>query len=365
MEISLTPTNKELGLSQLTHGRQDQFIELFPDEPKYRWQQIEESLLAGVYGGWDELTNLPKFLREELKLKMPWLSIEPKVTLQSKNRDTYKAAFACEAGEFESVLMSNARGDWTICVSSQIGCGMGCSFCATGKMGFKYNLHSDQIVDQYRYWNFFIKQNPEVGGRISNIVFMGMGEPLANYKNVTKAIRDLLKHTDLGPTKITVSSVGVVPVLKKILSDPEWPPVRIAISLHSADKITRGEIIQTSYENFLEDLKEWSIAYLNTLGNRRHHITFEYVMLNEVNDSLDAAKKLANFVKNIGNSESVKVNLIPYNYTGDVYRCSEEERFVAFMKVLQDAGVNVTRRKTMGDDINAACGQLITLRQEG
>lgn len=354
MEISVKPAVAKQYVS-----RQEQFQQLFPQEPAYRWQQIEESMLNKSYAGWEALTNLPKLMRESLMDNLPWLSFRPGEVLRSQKRDTFKVLLNTEYGSFESVLMQNKRGSWTICVSSQIGCGMGCSFCATGKMGFKFNLDSDHIVDQYRFWRFFIEQNRELGSRISNIVFMGMGEPLANYNQVKLTINRLLKNTDLGPTRITVSTVGVVPALRKLLEDPDWPHVRMAISVHSADLQTRKEIVQTSYDQFLEDLAAWGRDYLAKFGNRRHHLTFEYVMLNEVNDSEMHALKLAKLAKDIG---EVKVNLIPYNWTDSVYVNSEEARFEAFMEILHSQNVNVTRRKTMGEDIAAACGQLATLK---
>lgn len=353
-------------LSQTVNGldyvsRAEKFAELFPQEKAYRFKQLEESMITKSYNDFAQITNLPEPMRKKLHQEMSWLSIKPMQTLQSKRGDTFKAALKIGSFEFESVLMKNKGGNWTICVSSQIGCGMGCAFCATGKMGFKANLHSDNIVDQYRYWDFFVRQNPELGGRISNMVFMGMGEPLANYDNVKTAINLLLKYTDLGPTKITVSSVGLIPILNKMLNDEDWPNVRIAISVHSADIDTRKAIVKTSYDKFLIDLVEWGRAYNAKFGNRRHHLTFEYVMLNKANDSEMHAQKLAKLINDIGGV--VKVNLIPYNWTDSLFDCSTDERFKAFMHVLQERGVNVTRRKTMGEDIAAACGQLIKLRE--
>lgn len=346
--------------------RADKLAQLFPTEPKFRLAQIEKALIGKAYENWQQLTELPASMRELLAKELNWLTFEPQVVLRSKNNDTFKAALKIPAGEFESVLMKNKRGSYTICVSSQIGCAMGCSFCATGKMGFKANLTSDQIIDQYRFWHHFLASNPDSFDgepRISNIVFMGMGEPLANYINVRTAINKLLKYSDLGPTKITVSSVGVLPSLNKLLDDPEWPNVRVAISLHSADSQTRADIIKSSVNGFLDQLKDWAIRYSDLKGNRKHHVTFEYVMLNKINDSVDHAHKLGKFAKSIGGK--VKINLIPYNYTGDVYRCSEEDRFSAFMQTLKSYHIDTTRRKNMGSDINAACGQLITLRAAG
>ena len=148
--------------------------------------------------------------------KTPWYSISLYNIFISQKKDTHKAILQTSDNQkFESVLMENRTGAWTICVSSQIGCAMKCSFCATGTMGIKRNLSSDEIVDQYRFWNAAIQPHE----RISNIVFMGMGEPLANYENVRHAINQILKHTDIGRTKITVSSVGIIPQLERILTD--------------------------------------------------------------------------------------------------------------------------------------------------
>lgn len=336
------------------------YKELFPEAPRYRLEQIERALLAQIDAtSFMDISTLSLNERKNLEERVPFFALREKLLLVSKNHDTCKVLLESDLGIFESVLMKNMRGDWTICVSSQIGCGMGCKFCATGTMGFKANLHYDLILDQLRYWQHFVAKNENFGGRISNIVFMGMGEPLANYDNVKQAINLILKYTDIGPTKITVSSVGVLPVLRKILSDNEFPPVRIAISLHSADKETRKEIVPTSSENFLKELQSWVIDYLDLFGNRSHHITFEYVMLKEVNDTSDAAIKLGRFIAPF--KQEVKVNLIPYNTTGSEYERSEDVRIMRFADKLRSNGVSVTVRKNMGNDINAACGQLVTL----
>jgi adenine C2-methylase RlmN of 23S rRNA A2503 and tRNA A37 len=161
-------------------------------------------------------------MRETLDACIPWLSLSLAHLLESVKKDTYKAIVELGDGKrVETVLMQNARGQWTVCVSSQVGCAMACTFCATGTMGFTRNLIADEIVDQVRFWNSFLAGRPEPEERISNIVFMGMGEPLANYENVKETIRQLLLHTDLGPTHITVSTVGLLPMLRKLLKDPE------------------------------------------------------------------------------------------------------------------------------------------------
>jgi 23S rRNA (adenine2503-C2)-methyltransferase len=340
--------------------RKEQFDALFPKAPKYRWNQIEQGLFSAARS-WAELTNLSKDMREKLST-LPWLSLEPQTVQVSRKKDTHKAMLRTQDGkDIETVLMQNARGSWTVCVSSQIGCAMRCGFCATGKMGLTRSLNTDEIVDQYRFWTQYLQDHPEIEGRISNMVFMGMGEPLANYPNVRETLNRLLEHTDIGRTRITVSTVGVLPRLEQILEDEHWPHVRLAISLHSAVASTRKEIVPTSYDEFLPKLTDWCKRYLRKFGNRRHHLTFEYVMLRDVNDTPKHAKALANFVNKIGH---VRVNLIPYNLTGVEYTCSTPEGVDDFFSTLKKHGVTVTTRKNMGDDIAAACGQLIVLSKK-
>lgn len=337
--------------------RKEQFEQLFPEAPPFRWKQIECALFDPTIDGWSKVTTLPKNMREQIS-QIPWISCTSTTILESKLHDTYKAALAGYDGKlFESVLMANARGSWTICVSSQIGCAMRCTFCATGTMGLKRSLTSDEITDQYRYWNSFLREK-NIEGRISNVVFMGMGEPLANYENIKTAIRTWLDYTDLGPTRITVSSVGVIPQLEKILTDKTWPNVRIAISLHSANPEKRKEIVPSTIPDFLPKLADWARRYEATLGNRRHQITFEYTLLNTVNDTPEHARELATFVKSTG---AHHINVIPYNpVAGKTFARSQQDRIDAFKKIVSSHGLDITQRRTMGDDISAACGQLVT-----
>lgn len=342
--------------------RYERFQELFPHEKAFRWKQIEEGLFQVKNRGWKDLTGLPKDMREALEQEVPWISGEAQKVLFSNRKDTYKVLIKLADGNLvETVLMENKRGDWTICVSSQVGCAMRCGFCATGKMGLTRSLTADEIMDQYRFWSYFIRDEAnhfEEESRISNVVFMGMGEPLANYENVKKTIQTWLDYTDLGPTHITVSTVGVLPVLEQILTDPSWPDTRIAISLHSADPVTRKEIVPTSFEEFIPKLRAWIQKYQKIHGNRRHHLTFEYVMLKNVNDTEDHAHQLARFVKDLG---QIKINLIPYNFTDMGVERSSNNQIHRFRFILEEAGIPVMIRKTMGDDIEAACGQLIVL----
>lgn len=342
-------------------NRESQFKALFPKEPAFRWKQIEKAFYTPQMQSWADVSTLNKDMRSTLEKELHWMSFKDSTVHMSTKKDTYKAILTLHDGlQVESVLMENRRGQWTICVSSQVGCAMGCNFCSTGKMGFIRNLSVDEIADQYRFWAQFLTKQPELPQRISNVVFMGMGEPLNNYETVKATILTWLRQTDLGHSKITVSTVGVLASLKKLLTDPDWPHVRIALSLHSADVQTRQDIVPSSYENFLPQLQDWCHEYLHQAGNRKHHLTFEYVMLQEVNDSPMHAEKLAAFCKAVG-QDQVKANLIPYNFTDLGFQRSIKERTDSFKKLLEKHRITVTVRKTMGDDIAAACGQLITI----
>lgn len=346
----------------MTLTREEQFRQLFPDAPTYRWRQVEDALFDPALRSFDAITALPKQMRETLAHDMRWLTITPVRMFESARKDTYKAIVqGADGKEFETVLMANKREQWTICVSSQIGCAMRCNFCATGTMGLKRSLSSDEIVDQYRMWRLFLADHPELPTRISNVVFMGMGEPMANYDAVKQAIRTWLAYTDIGPTHITVSSVGIVPQLERILTDADWPHVRIAISLHSANAQLRGEIVPTSIPDFLAKLADWSRRYAVILGNKRHYITYEYVLLQGVNDRPEDAHELAKYIRTTGSS---KINVIPWNpVRRKEFSRSHAQRIDAFKSILRDAGLDVTQRKTMGDDIEAACGQLVVEKE--
>ncbi len=336
--------------------RNETLEQMLAAEPAFRRRQITAALFRSDWKAWDDVTVLSKEWRERLSAEVPWISLKESALLQSVKKDTFKALLETVDGKrIETVLMQNARGFWSICVSSQVGCAMACTFCATGKMGFTRNLTADEIIDQYRYWMHFLSTRHDLDQRISNVVYMGMGEPLANYENVKQSLQAFLAHTDMGPTRLTVSTVGLIPMLRKILTDETWPPVRLAVSLHSADTKTRTDIMPSSYPKFLDDLAEWTVRYFQKFESRRRHLTFEYVMLAGVNDTPGHAEKLIAFARKVG---KVKVNLIPYNDTKSKYSTSQSSALIHFEEKLLDARIDVTRRRTMGADIAAACGQL-------
>ena len=347
-----------LELTSYMIQRSQQLQSVLKKEPPYRLKQIERAFFQPHLHGWNDITSLPQILREKISLCIPWISVKQIALFESDAHDTYKAVLEThDAQRFESVLMRNKRGNWTLCVSSQIGCAMRCNFCATGTMGLSRSLDTDEIVDQYRFWQMFLHTKPHLYNRISNVVCMGMGEPLTNYENVKNALHTWLTYTDLGPTHITVSSVGVLPVLNHILTDSSWPKVRIAISLHSANEKRRKEIVPTTSPGFLEKLSLWCHAYEKKFGNRKHYLTFEYTLIHNVNDTETHAKELAQYVLKTGNN---KINVIPYNpVVGKSFARSQEDTVSRFKKVVRSYGIDITQRKTMGADISAACGQLI------
>lgn len=327
-------------------------------EKSFRISQVREAWYT--QSGWSAALTLPQPLREELAERFPWLSFKQVEVFTSAADGTKKALVTLEDGmQVESVYMPNARGSRTICVSSQVGCAMACTFCATGSMGLTRDLTTDEIVDQIRFWKF-----QEPGGEpITNVVFMGMGEPLANYEPVKAAVKVMVNELGIGPTRITVSSVCVPVVLQRILKDDDFPPVRVALSVHAGTDETRARIVPTHKATSIKKIADWTEAYLRKKGNRRHHVTIEYVMLLDVNDMPSEAKAFVNHFTRL--KDQIKLNLIPWNHTNTDLQRSSEEHLHEFQKIVQQAGIPTTIRYSKGLDINAACGQLVVSAVNG
>jgi len=324
------------------------------DLPAFRKKQIRAAWFDPAIKDWSDISTLPKELRAELRLRFSWSSL--KVAQLQHSPTAYKALFELHDGKkIESVLMINSRGHWTGCISSQVGCAMACDFCATGTMGFIRDLSSDEIIDQVRFWRAFIVSE-NIEGQLSNIVMMGMGEPLNNYDRVKKALISYIEDMDIGRTKITLSTVGVKRGMDMILKDPEWPDVRVAISLHYADQAKRKDHMPVANQRSIEELKDWCLKYLKQYGNRKHHITFEYLMLEGKNDGEEDILALLKFLKGI---DRFKLNLIPWNVVGNLhYNRASRERTERFQAELKKHGIVCTIRKSLGIEIDAGCGQL-------
>ena len=311
--------------------------------PAYRARQVWEWTTRGV-AGYDEMTNLPAALRVALSEEVPFSSLT--VEDEAHARDgTIKALFRTADGNpVEAVLMRYRDGRRSVCVSSQSGCPLTCSFCATGAMQFGRNLKPWEILDQVLH---FRRIEP-----LDHLVFMGMGEPLLNLDNVLLAARRL---PDIGIThrRTTISTVGWLPALRRFVDEVE-EPIRLALSIHAADGRLRSKLMPVNDRFPLPDV----LAECRRYFELRHRKVFvEYVMLAGVNDSPEQARELAKLL----DPKIFKVNLIPYNPTG-MYDGSSRDAIAAFKHVLDRARVPATVRLTRGRDIAAACGQLAVRR---
>ncbi len=326
-------------------------------QPAYRGRQIFKWLYEKDARTFEEMTDLPKDFREELRGQAYIERIEPQ-HLDTSQDQTVKALLPLSTGrKIETVLIPDIdeRGDarrLTVCVSSQVGCAMGCRFCATGLMGFQQNLTPGEITDQVRIMEDLAQERYDMA--ITNIVFMGMGEPLLNFDNVSTAI-DILTHEDgfgLSPRRITVSTVGLARRIKKLAV--EQPRVNLAVSLHAPTDAQRSAImpVNQSTSTDLTALREAIEFYTAETGRS---VTYEYCLFKGVNDSHEDAQNLADVVS----WAPSKVNIIMYNpVEGLNFERTPEAQLHTFLETLVERGVTVTVRRSRGDDIDAACGQL-------
>jgi 23S rRNA (adenine2503-C2)-methyltransferase len=312
-------------------------------EPPYRVRQVWEWTARGAVG-YDAMTNLPAALRRELEERVPFSTLTLRDEAHASD-GTVKALFRTADGHpVEAVLMRYRDGRRSVCVSSQSGCPLTCTFCATGAMRFGRNLTASEILDQVLY---FRRLEP-----VDHLVYMGMGEPFLNYDAVLASARRL---PDIGIThrRTTISTVGWLPGLRRFVDEVE-EPIRLALSLHAADPLLRSQLMPVNDRYPLAEVVAECRRYFE-LRNRR--VFIEYVMLARVNDSPDHARELVDVL----DREVFKVNLIPYNPTG-MYDGSSREAIAAFEAVLDEARLPSTVRLTRGRDIAAACGQLAAVR---
>jgi 23S rRNA (adenine2503-C2)-methyltransferase len=310
-------------------------------EPHYRAQQVWEWTARGA-AGYDAMTNLPRGLRDELTANVPFSTLA--VETERESRDgTVKTLFRTADGHpVEAVLMRYRDRRRSLCLSSQSGCPLTCTFCATGQMAFGRNLTASEILDQALH---FRRIEP-----VDHAVFMGMGEPMLNFDEVLAAARRL---PALGIThrRTTISTVGWLPGLKRFVDEVD-EPIRLALSLHAADGTLRSQIMPVNDRYPLRDVLAECRRHAAAVNRR---VFVEYVMLEGVNDSPEQARELAELL----GPDDFKVNLIPYNPTG-MYDGSSRDRIAAFKFALDRAHIPATVRLTRGRDIEAACGQLAT-----
>jgi len=315
-------------------------------QPRYRAGQVREWILEKLAPGFDAMSNLPQEEREALESAFALGEGELATVSRSSDR-TVKHLWRLSDGELvESVLIPTSQ-RLTLCLSSQAGCAMGCTFCATGFGGFRRNLTAGEIVAQYRASQRWADQ--EGYGRISNVVFMGMGEPLANRKALFPALTILNQGYGIGARRITVSTVGLVPGIMELAKRPEQ--FRLALSLHAPESELRKTLVPLEDRFPLPMLVEAMKAF-DAAGGKR--ITFEYTMIDGVNDALHLAPQLATLAESL----QAFVNLIPFNpIPYQDWRPSPQDRIRAFEAILEERGVSVAEREPRGRDIDAASVQ--------
>lgn len=311
--------------------------------PQYRVKQLMHAVYCEGKKSYDDIKVLPKDLRTELKKHFPIFSFTISKEIISNSGNTTKTLFKLKDGaEIEGVLMKFKDGRKSVCVSSQVGCGLKCAFCATGQMGFKRNLNASEIVDQVLYFDQF-----------DHVVFMGMGEPMLNYDAVMEAIRIINdpEYLGIGARNITISTSGIIPGIKRLAG--EKLQVGLAISLHAPNQILREKLMPIAKSYKMPELMSAVKEYIKQTGRR---VSYEYVMLNNINDSVNLAKELVQLLK----GQMCHVNLIPYNETYLGFKNSGKNRISKFSEILKIAKIPVTVRVSLGQDIAAACGQLST-----
>lgn len=312
---------------------------------KFRAKQIHNWLYAKSVSTIDEMTNLSKDFREELKTN--FVVTNTKIKKKQVSSDgTIKYLVEYPDGEcVETVLMRfDNRANLTACVSSQVGCAVNCSFCATGKQGFIRNLTYQEIIEQV------LTIQRDTGLKITNVVFMGQGEPLLNLENVLKALEIFNEDFQIGARRITLSTSGIIPKIEE-LAKKELQST-LAISLHAPNHKLRAELMPIENKYPIDELKKALLHYVEKTGRR---ITVEYILIHGFNDTTECAKELAYLLKDL----KCNINLIPYNTVDETkYKKSSNEDILKFKYLLEHSGKKVTVRLERGADIDAACGQL-------
>lgn len=324
-------------------------------EKPFRAIQLARWIHRSCVSDFDEMTNLAKSFRAKLK-SLAYIEAPEPITEQKSADGTRKWLFDVGNGNAVEAVYIPEEGRATLCISSQAGCAMGCLFCSTGRQGFARNLTAAEIVGQLWRAEGEIRREKGITDPnircITNVVMMGMGEPLQNLDNVLPALRVFLDDNCCGLSRrrVTVSTSGLTRQMDKLGAAV---PVALAVSLHAPDDALRDKLMPVNRKHNLEDLMDACKRYLKVAP--RDFITFEYLMLGGVNDSLEQARALVHLVRNV----PCKFNLIPFNpFPDSGFTKPDREKVLAFAKILNDAGIVATIRKTRGDDIDAACGQL-------
>lgn len=326
-------------------------------QPKYRFNQVKRAFYGEHRRSWDEVSTLPKDLRAALAAEVPWDALSLVRRQEADSGETVKTLLACEDGKkIETVLMRHEDERNTVCVSSQVGCAMACTFCATGTMGLTRNLTRDEIVEQVM---FYVRELVEKGDHVTNVVLMGMGEPFHNYDNVLSALRLINEPEGLniGARHLSISTCGIVPGILR-LADEQFQ-VNLAISLHSAIDEVRSKIMPVNRAYPLTKLMDAIRTYMEKTNRK---VMFEYLLLSGVNDRPEDARALKKLFGD--NVRLVHVNLIKYHNT-QAFEGTPKDRRREFLQELHELGIPATHRITFGEDIDAACGQLAVKEASG
>ena len=340
-------------IRHITDSELVSFLESIKEKP-FRAKQISEWLWKKGMRSFDEMSNLSTSLRTALASHFSFQTTDIEEEVKAGD-GTVKFVFQLYDGQkVEGVLIPSA-GRTTACISSQVGCPLRCAFCATGTMGFVRQLHYSEIFDQYMLINQ--KSLAYMGKPLSNIVYMGMGEPLLNYDNVWRSVEILTASWGqaLSPSRITLSTAGVAPAIRRLADDSF--KAGLAISLHCADELKRAQLMPVTELHPLKSLQD-ALSYYHSKTNER--ITIEYLLLNGLNDSTDDARMLWEYCKPF----PVKINIIEYNSTGDKFSPSPAYRLEAFVNYLTAKNMVVNIRRSKGKDAQAACGQLVQKKRK-
>ncbi|MCK9578295.1 23S rRNA (adenine(2503)-C(2))-methyltransferase RlmN [bacterium] len=322
--------------------------DILKDEKSFRKKQVMHAIFHELIGDWGEATALSKDIREKLKAKCS-LDINAEL-FESADKNTAKALITLKDGKkIETVLMLHTGNRSTVCISSQVGCPVGCLFCATGKMGFYRNLTVYEILEQLLFFARYLKNKGD--RKITNVVFMGMGEPFLNYDNALSAIKIINDGQcfNIGSRKISVSTSGIIEGIKRF--SEEDLQVNLSISLHAPSNALRSQIMPINKQYGIGEILSAVDDYINKTSRK---VMYEYVMLKDINDTVECAEGLVKLFKK---RPLVMLNLIIYNPTGN-FEPSSRETVKQFKELLEKNGLFVTQRYEFGQAINAACGQL-------
>lgn len=329
-------------------------------QPGYRWDQVRKAVYEQAVSSYDEITVLPADVRKALAERAPILSLKERRVDVSPDGRAHKALLDLRDGKtLETVLLRPSPTRWTTCISSQVGCAVGCTFCATGLMGLDRTLAPEEIADQVLFWRQYMKRKG-LEGRLDNVVYMGMGEPFACYDEVAESLKILMdqKRLAIGARHISVSTSGIAPKIVQFGKD--FPQVNLALSLHAATDELRTRLVPMNKAYPLAKLGEALKAYVAETNRK---IFFEYVLLKGENDRAQDAEALVKWLKTLGPSALMHVNLIVFNQTDTPHTPTDESDARRFQERVMAGGFKATVRQNLGRDIDGACGQLVILEK--